>query len=113
MCISPCFVISFSTDDTSNRPPEAGDRVLGYKAVRTAAGLDSLASARSDGGTAVGRTDGRSDALLGLAQLGLARLDSHNLACPETALEAPKWQITVRFFKQILVATFSPKNANF
>ena len=98
---------------TSNRPPEAGDRVLGYKAGRTVAELASLASARSDGGTAVGRTDGRSDALLSLAQLGLARLGSHNLARPETTPEAPKWQITIRILNNILFATFFQKNVFF
>ena len=87
--------------------------MLGYKAVRTAAGLASLASARSDGGTAVGRTDGRSDALLSLAQLGLARLDSHNLARPEAAPEAPKCQITIRFLNKTCFATFSNKNVCF
>ena len=87
--------------------------MLGYKAVRTAAGLASLASARSDGGTAVGRTDGRSDALLSLAQLGLARLGSHNLARPEAAPEAAKCQITIRILNNILFATFFQKNVFF
>ena len=48
--------------------------MLGYKAGRTVAELASLISARSDGGTVVGRTDGRSDERLSSAQLGLARL---------------------------------------
>ena len=101
----------FASDTTinSNRPPEAGDRVLGYKAGRTVAELASLASARSDGGTAVGRTDGRSDERLSSAQLGLAWLDSHNLACPETAPEAPKCQITIRFLKKTRFTTFFKK----
>jgi hypothetical protein len=87
--------------------------VLGYKAGRTVAELASLALARSDGGTAVGRTDGRSDERLSSAQLGLAWLDSHNLACPKTAPEAPKCQITIRFLKKNMFYNFFQKNEKF
>ena len=64
----PTFVATFVRPYTSNRLPEVGDRVLGYKAGRTVAVLASLASARSDGGTALGRTVGQSDYNTILAQ---------------------------------------------
>ena len=58
-------VSKVSSHFTSRRPPEAGDRVLGYKGGRSAD--------RRNGGRSDGRSVGRTAA--GLASLALARSD--------------------------------------